>query len=112
MPNDNYESDRLQCTAKQKDGTRCKRIGTHSNGSGVLCGEHQLQHMKEPMQTAGVVIEPWKLPIFKKHLHAAGLTFTQEAGPVKNTLLLKIRCKSAIGIKPIIAAAHEETQRK
>lgn len=35
-----YEHDRLQCTAKNKDGTRCQRIGTHGNGGGVLCRRH------------------------------------------------------------------------
>ena len=35
-----YEQDRLQCTALTKDGTRCRLVGTHSNGKGVLCQRH------------------------------------------------------------------------
>jgi len=35
-----YEKDRLQCTAKNRDGTRCRLVGTHSNGKGVLCQRH------------------------------------------------------------------------
>jgi len=108
MRNGSYEEDRVQCTAKRQDGTRCTRIGTFSNGGGVLCKTHHQFKTKPPLRVAGVVIEPWKLSIFKKHLDAAGLAFTQSKGPVKGTLLLTVRCESPIAIKPIIEAAHKE----
>ena len=104
MRNGSYEEDRVQCTAKRQDGTRCTRIGTHSNGGGVLCKTHH----DKPQRLAGIVIEPWKLSIFKKHLRVAGLTFTQTKGPVPGTILLTVRCESPIAIKPIIEAAHKE----
>lgn len=100
------EPDKLQCTAKRQDGTRCTRIGTHSNGGGVLCKTH---HDKSVLRVAGIVIEPWKLSIFKKHLDAAGLSYTQQRpGPVPGTILLTVRCESPIAIKPIVEAAHKE----
>lgn len=38
-----YEQDKLQCTAITDKRTRCTRIGTHSNGGGVLCERHHQQ---------------------------------------------------------------------
>ena len=105
MRNGSYEDDRVQCTAKRQDGTRCTRIGTFSNGGGVLCKTH---HNKPVLRVAGIVIEPWKLSIFKKHLDAAGLIYTQSKGPVPGTILLTVRCESPIAIKPIVEAAHKE----
>lgn len=43
MRNGSYEEDRMQCTAKRQDGKRCTRIGTYSNGGGVLCETHHQQ---------------------------------------------------------------------
>jgi hypothetical protein len=39
---------------------------------------------------AGVVIDDWKLPIFKRHLDAAGFTYTQHPGVTKDTITLKV----------------------
>ena len=108
MRNGSYEEDRVQCTAERQDGKRCTQIGTHSNGGGVLCDRHHQQKMKPVLRVVGIVIEPWKLSIFKKHLDAAGLNHTQRPGPVPGTILLTVRCESPIAIKPIIEAAHKE----
>lgn len=62
-------------------------------------------------EIAGIVTEKWKLSIFKKHLDKAGLKYVEHPGPTKGTVLLQVECESAIGIKPIIEAAHKETQR-
>lgn len=50
-----YEEDRVQCTAKRQDGTRCTRIGTFSNGGGVLCKTHHEQAQVKRANDAPIV---------------------------------------------------------
>ena len=40
-------------------------------------------------KTAGIVIDKWKLPIFKRRLEAAGYAFTRVTG-IKGTYTLKV----------------------
>lgn len=57
---------------------------------------------------AGVVIDDWKLPIFKRHLDAAGYTYTEHPGITRNTLNLMVTCKWVHKLKPIVEAANAE----
>lgn len=57
---------------------------------------------------AGVVIDGWKLPIFKRHLDAAGYEYTEHPGITPDTLTLKVTCESAHRLKPIVEAANAE----
>lgn len=60
------------------------------------------------MKKAGVVIDAWKLDIFKRHLDAAGYKYEQRNGPTKNVLLLAVDYEWVSKIKPVIDAANEE----
>lgn len=60
------------------------------------------------MKAAGVAIDAWKLPIFKKHLDAAGRKYTEHPGLTKDTLLLMVEYEWVADIKPIIEAANLE----
>lgn len=60
------------------------------------------------MDIAGVVIDDWKLPVFKKHLDAAGYTYTEHPGVTSDTLTLRVRYKWVAELKPIIEAANKE----
>lgn len=60
------------------------------------------------MKTAGVVIDDWKLPIFKRHLDAAGCKYTEHPGIVQETLTLRVQYEWVSKLKPIIEAANEE----
>lgn len=60
------------------------------------------------MKTAGVVIDDWKLPIFKKHLDAAGWIYTEHSGVTDDTLTLKVQCEWIGDLQPIIEAANRE----
>jgi hypothetical protein len=53
-----YEEDRLQCTAKKQDGTRCTRIGTHGNGGGVLCERHHGMLLVKRANDSPIVRKP------------------------------------------------------
>jgi hypothetical protein len=60
------------------------------------------------MKTAAVLIDSWKLTIFKKHLDAAGFVFTEGAGVTKDTLTLKVEFDWVARLQPIIEAANAE----
>lgn len=60
------------------------------------------------MQTIGIVIDDWKLPIFKRHLDNAGYKIHEQLELTPGTLLLKIKTndKPALGI--VVASAMAE----
>jgi len=60
------------------------------------------------MKTAGVVIDDWKLQIFKKHLDAAGYAYTEHPGITEDTLTLRVKYEWVAELKPIIEAANKE----
>jgi hypothetical protein len=58
--------------------------------------------------TAGVVLDDWKLPVFKKHLDAAGYKYDEPTQLTASTLTLKVHYKWVHDLKPIIEAAQRE----
>lgn len=60
------------------------------------------------MKIAGIVIDPYKLPVFKRHLDAARLEYTEHPGPVKDTLLLRVKCNFVSEVQPVVEAAQKE----
>ena len=60
------------------------------------------------MKTAGVIIDDWKLPIFKRHLDAAGCSYTEAPGVTNDTLTLKVQYEWVADLQPIIEAANKE----
>ncbi len=57
---------------------------------------------------AAVVIDTWKLPIFKKHLDKAGRSYTEHGHLTGDSLLLKVKYELVADIQPIIEAAQLE----
>lgn len=62
------------------------------------------------MKTAGVVIDNWKLPIFKKHLSKAGYSYTEHPDFTKDTMILKVSYDWVAKLQPVIEAAAEECE--
>lgn len=60
---------------------------------------------------AGVVIDSWKLDIYKKHLTEAGFTFTEHPQLTKGTALLKVTTHSAAVLQPVVEAAQLACER-
>lgn len=58
--------------------------------------------------TAGVVLDDWKLPVFKKHLDAAGYKYEEPIPFTAGTLTLKVHYELVHELKPIIEAAQSE----
>ena len=42
------------------------------------------------MKTAAIVLDSWKLKIFKKHLDEAGFDYRQHSGPGHDCITLKV----------------------
>lgn len=64
------------------------------------------------LKIAGVVIDDWKLPVFKRHLDAAGRTYTEGPGITADTVLLKVQYEWVADLKPIIEAANKKCSEK
>lgn len=63
------------------------------------------------MKTAAVILDKWKLPIFKKHLDGAGYTYTEHPGVTDDTLTLRVSFEWVAALQPIIQAANDECAR-
>ena len=57
---------------------------------------------------AGVVIDSWKLDIFKRHLDKAGYKYTQHPGPFPSVITLRVITDFVHKLQPVIKAAQEE----
>lgn len=57
---------------------------------------------------AGVVLDDWKLTIFKRHLDVSGYRYTEHPGPAKHMKVLKVTCDSARALQRILEAAANE----
>ena len=60
------------------------------------------------MKIAGVVIDDWKLPIFRRHLDAVGYKYTEHPGITPNTLTLKVKCEWVHKLQMTVKAANDE----
>ena len=69
--------------------------------------DEQLVTIKVP----GVGLDDWKLPIFKKHLDAAGYKYESSANFTEGTLILRVHYESVHAVQPIFEAAQRECAR-
>ena len=63
-------------------------------------------------KTAGVVLDDWKLPVFKKHLDAAGYTYEDPVQFTEGTSILRVKYEWAHKLQSVIEAAYKECERK
>jgi hypothetical protein len=59
-------------------------------------------------KVAGVVIDDWKLPIFLRHLDAAGFTYEDPVPFMPGTLTLRVHFQWVSKLQPIIEDAERE----
>lgn len=57
---------------------------------------------------AGVVLDSWKLKIFKRRLDAAGYTYEQHDGPLPKTITLTVHTEDKEGLLKVLTAASTE----
>jgi hypothetical protein len=60
------------------------------------------------MKKAAVGLDDWKLPIFKRHLDAAGYKYEEPVPFTDGTLILKVHYEWVHELQPIIEAAQRE----
>ena len=53
------------------------------------------------MKTAAIVLDSWKLSIFKKTLDAEGYKYSEHKSPVPGCITLKVKTDSIAKLKPI-----------
>ncbi|MCK5504063.1 MAG: hypothetical protein KAJ10_02815 [Thermodesulfovibrionia bacterium] len=63
------------------------------------------------MKIAGIVIDDWKLSIFKKTLDKEGYEYTEHKGLTKKTLILKVKTDSIAQLQPIVERMNAEAAR-
>lgn len=63
------------------------------------------------MKTAAIILDDWKLAIFKRHLDKAGFKYTEHPGVTAKTLLLKVSYEWTADLAPVVAAANNEAAR-
>lgn len=60
------------------------------------------------MKTAGIVIDSYKLPIFKRHLDKAGFKYTEHLTSSEKVIMLKVSYTFVGDLQPVIIAANKE----
>ena len=63
------------------------------------------------MKTAAIVIDRWKLPVFKRRLDAASYNFTEHDGSTPESMVLKVPYEegsSFVALTKIVRAAQLE----
>lgn len=60
---------------------------------------------------AGIMIDSWKLPVFKKRLKKAGYSFEKGDGVVPGTLSLYVETNNTIKLQKVVEEANRECAR-
>ena len=60
------------------------------------------------MKTTGIVIDSWKIHIFRSHLARAGFEHTEHDGPLPDIMTLKVKTKTVAELQPVVEAANKE----
>lgn len=60
------------------------------------------------MKTAGIAIDNWKLPIFRRRLKGAGFEFTEHPGLTRDAMILKVKTERVAPLQKVVEAAQLE----
>jgi hypothetical protein len=60
---------------------------------------------------AGIILDDWKLPVFRKRLTAAGYTYTDAGGLAHDTTVLTVETDNVLGLKSVLEACQTECAR-
>ena len=67
--------------------------------------------MEVIMQKAGIMLDDWKLPIFKKALGDAGFEYEQSPGITEDTLLLTVKTDDLHVLSLIVQKANNDAAK-
>ncbi len=57
---------------------------------------------------AGIAVDDWKLPIFRKRLTEAGFTYEDGGALTHNTTILKVETSDILALKRVIEICESE----
>jgi hypothetical protein len=60
---------------------------------------------------AAIIIDSWKLPMFKRNLDKAGYAFTQADGLTPDTLILSVETTNINGLNDLVIKAQKECKQ-
>jgi len=63
------------------------------------------------MESAGIVLDSWKLPIFEKMLNDNNYKYTQHPGITKDAITLKVEFEDIKKLQPLIAKANQDAAK-
>jgi len=63
------------------------------------------------MSKAGIIIDDWKLPIFKKTLDNKGYTYTEHHGPTEGCITLSVETDNIAKLTPLVKKMNKEAAR-
>jgi hypothetical protein len=61
---------------------------------------------------AAIAIDNWKLPIFKRHLDAAGFDYEELFGVTHDTMFLSVVTEDVDSLAVVVKAANAEAARE
>lgn len=60
---------------------------------------------------AGIVVDNWKLPIFRKRLTEAGYTYTDAGGLTPDTTVLTVETDNMLKLKDVVEVCQKACRR-
>lgn len=60
---------------------------------------------------AGIVLDDWKLPVFRKRLTDAGFTYTDAGGVLPDTTLLTVETNDVTALAGVVKVCQAECAR-
>lgn len=61
---------------------------------------------------AGIVVDDYKLVVFRRRLEEAGYTYTDKGAPTPNTTLLHVEFTDQEALRKVLEGAADECKRK
>lgn len=60
----------------------------------------------------GIILDDWKLPIFRRRLEEAGIEYTDGGSPLPNITLLHVLSEDMVAVGAVVAASTAECEEK
>ena len=64
------------------------------------------------MAKAGIAVDDWKLPVFRKALEDAGYAYEDAGAPPPNTTMLTVNFTDQAALRKVVEAAQAECLRQ
>lgn len=60
---------------------------------------------------AAIALDPWKLPIFERHLKQSGYSFENAGLLHEGALILRVETENLVALQEVVKAANTEAAR-